>query len=581
MPTSPITKQDCEYTRQISRDRFSHVRPTWVECGKWALPHRIKWLLSQMPGTRTNQHIVDNTHVLALRSYVAGFLEGNTSASRPWYRIGTPDPDINNQEENHLWLDRYTRRTLQVLSTSNFYHAAGQFYYDFGVFNTGAHYIEQTPNGLFFFTLDPGSYFVLNNGYGEAVVLVREFSLTAKALVDTYGKKDKHGKIDWSNISSNVRKMYEEGNYSIQIEVVHVVKENAKFDPSLAQVGMNRKWISVTYERGISKGEYLQDQGFGAGGPDPLVENVFLNVQATRRKPFLVGRSDSTSNFEYGEKGPTLDALGAIKSLNKKAIAKDQAIEQMLRPPLQGPASLRKSYISSAPNTYVPLDPTSLSQKGLRSIYEVNPAIQALVSDVADMRAQVGKLYYEDYLLYLSQNPKTRTATETSAVVQEQQLVIGPNLQSLNWTYNVPILDFVMDYVLFDDPVMQQYPAPKALEGNFLRPEFISVFAQAQKAADLPAIDRFTAMAEQVGQIRPEIWDKVNLDKLADLYEDRLFLPAGLCRPQAKVDAMRQQAMAQQQQQTALHETIPALAQAAKNVGAKLNQPGAPKQAAG
>lgn len=566
-----FTKHDCEYLRHLAKQRFDKIRGTWIDCGKWALPHRIKWLLSQTEGERNNQHIVDATHILALRSYVAGFLEGNTSATRPWYRIGTADPDLNMVPENHEWLDRYTRRTLQVLTTSNFYHSAGAFYYDFGVFNTGAHYIEEmNDNTLFFHSLIPGSYYAINNGYNEAVVLVREYALNVKAVVDTYGKKVE-GKIDWSNISNSVRKMYEDSNYTEMIDIVHLIKENDNFDPSAPQSLLNRKWISYTYELGGNASEYNAGQeNFGLGTFDYKEKDKYLQIKASRRKPFIVGKSDS--NFEYGEKGPTLDALGLIKSLNKKAIGKDQALEQMLRPPLQGPANLKKSYITTAPNSYVPLDATSLSQKGLRTVFEVNPAIGTLIQDVSDLRNQVEKLYYADYLLYLSQNPKTRTATETNAIVQEQQIIIGPNLQSLNWTYNIPVVEFVMDYVLFDDPVMSEYPPPDSLTGNFLRPDFISVFAQAQKAADLPSVDRYIAMIETVGQLRPDIWDKANIDKLADIYEDRLYLPAGLNRPQGKVDAMRQQAQAQAQRQQMLQETIPAVAGAAKDVGLKLNQ---------
>lgn len=568
----PITKHRCEFLRNQARQRFDRARATWLDCGRWAAPHRIKWMLSQMEGERNNQHIVDATHILALRSYVAGFLEGNTSASRPWFRFGTSNEDVGEQPDVHLWLQRFTNRCLEVLANSNFYNAAGQFYYDFGTFNTGAHYVEQLPDKLFFHTLIPGSYFLLNNGYNEPVTLVREMSLTVKALVDTYGRKDKHGRYRWDNISGNVKKMYEDGNYTTVISLVHMIVQNDNFDPTKPQIMLNRPWLSVSYELGGPGGQYYQyAQEFGEVSPDPKEAQVFLNVSASKRKPFIVGKSDSGNNYEYGEKGPTLDALGLIKSLNKKAIAKDQALEQMLRPPLQGPASLKKSYITTAANSYVPLDPTSMSQKGLRTIFEVNPAVPLLVNDVQDMRSQVGKLYYEDFLLFLSQNPKTRTATEANAVVQEQQLVIGPNLQSLNSTYNVPLVEFIADYVLFDDPFMQQFPIPQALSGTYLRPEFISVFAQAQRAADMPSIDRYMAMIEQVGQVNPKIWDKANVDKLADLYEDRLFLPDGLNNPQGMVDAMRQQAQAQQQRQQILEQTLPALAKSAKDAGLNLN----------
>lgn len=565
-------RTELEFHRFQAKQRFDKIRGTWIDTGRWTLPHRIKWMLSQTEGERNNQHIVDNTHVLALRSYVAGFLEGNTSATRPWFRLGVSDQDVNAQTDNRKWLDKYTRRCLQLLSTSNFYDAAGTFYYDFGAFGTGSHYIDERDGDIFFHTLTPGSYYVINNGYGEAVVMVREFQLTVKALVDTYGKKDKNGIANWENFSSVVKKMYNDSNYTQLVDVVHVIKDNPDFDPKKPQVMLNRKWIQITYEvGGTAGGQFYQDgQEFGVGAPDPAEKNKYLKVSASRRKPFIVGRSQMSMNFEYGEKWPALDALGTVKSLNKKAIGKDQALDQMLRPALQGPATLRKSYVTTQTNSYVPLSATDISQKGLRPIFEVNPAVAPLLQDVSDLRNQVDKIFYADYLLYLSQNPKTRTATETNAIVQEQQLVIGPNLQSLNWTYNMPVLDFVMDWVLFDDPLMEA--PPDALTGKFLRPEFISVFAQAQRAADLPSIDRYVQMVAQLGMEFPSIKDKLNIDKLADLYEDRLYLPAGLNNPQDKVDALRQHAQEMQQHQEMMQNTIPALAGAAKDVGLKVGQ---------
>ncbi len=563
-------RQHCEFLRAQAKQRFDKVRMSWIEQGRWTLPHRTRVLLSQVEGARNNQHIVDGTHVLAQRSYVAGFMEGNTSSTRPWYRHGTSNPDVNMQPDNHGWLDRFTRRTLQVLNTSNFYHAVGSLYYDYSSFDTATHYIEELKTGLFFHTLMPGTYYVINNGRNEAVVLVREFQLTVKALVETYGVKEKSGKYRWSNFSSGVKKMYEESNYTQMIDVVHLIEENKDFDPGQPIAFLNKQWISYTYELGGSPG-YVQGQPLGIGLADPQDEDKYLNISASKRKPFIVARS--SDGFEYGEKGPTRDSLGIIKSLNKKAISKDIAMEQMLTPAVQGPARLRKSYLSTAPRSYVPLDAASLNEKGIRPIFEMNPAVATINADVQDLRNQVDKFYYADYLLYLSNNPKTRTAAETNAIVQEQQSIIGPNLQSLNWTYNTPIVEFVADYVLYEDTAfMEEYPMPEGLEGLFLRPEFISVFAQAQRAADLPAIERYIARMMELAPLNPAIWDKVNLDKLADLYEDRLFLPAGLNNAQSKVEAMREQARAQAAQQQMLNETLPAMAGAAKDVGLQIKQ---------
>lgn len=552
---------DCEYLRQQALTKFDLVKNTWIEAGTWASPHRTRWLLTRQEGDRQNKHIVDATHILALRSYVAGFLEGNTSATRPWYRTGHSDPEVSAVPENKEWLDKFTRRTLTALSNSNFYHSAGQFYYDYGVFNTGAHYIEELETGLHFHTLTPGSYYCINNNLGVADILIREFDLTVKALVDAYGVK-KNGIYQWDNFPGYIRNLYDMGNYTTKVAVVQVIKPNEDFDPTKPVAGSNRQWISMTYDNGI--GSHFSDHsGITNFQTEDKDKTKFLKVSYSKRKPFIVGRSDS--DFEYGEKGPTTDALGLIKSLNKKAIGKDMALELMLTPTFQGPASLKKSYITTAPRGFIPLDATSAAQGGLKPLQQVNPAIATLNQDVSDLRQQVDKLYFSDFLLYLSQNPKTRTATETNAIVNEQQMVIGPNLQSLNWTYNTPVVEFIMDYVLDTDPYLEAPPV--GLQGEFLRIDFISVFAQAQKAADLPSMDRYVQMISNVGQLNPKIWDKINLDKLADLYEDRLYLPAGLNNPQAKVDAMREQAQAMAQHQQMINEAIPNLAGAAQKLG--------------
>lgn len=557
------TIQHCEFLRNQAKRKFDKIKLSWCDLLKWGLPHRSAWILSQVQGERKNQHIVDPTHILALRSYVAGFLEGNTSSSRPWYRIDTKDSEQVDSSVVKEWLQHFTRRTLNALAGSNFYNAAGKFYYDYGVVNTGTHYFEILSKGGFFVhTLIPGSYFVLNNAYGEAEILIREFSLNVQSIVDVYGTKDKNGSPIWSNFSSRVKKLYEDGNYSHMIDVVHIVQPNADFDYTRAEDPNNKQWLELTYELGGTLGNFsneVQDYGYSE---EISRKEIFLKRFTTKRKPFVVGKS--TEDFEYGEKGPTIDALGLIKSLNKKAIGKDIALEKILNPALQGPSSLRKSYISHAPNTFVPLDSRSLAAgRKLEPIFQINPAIGAVIQDVDDLRNQVDKLYYADFLLYLSKNPKTRTATETSAILEEQQRIIGPNLQSLNDTYNVPVLEWIMDYVLFEDPYLK--PPPKEIQGQSLKPEFVSIFAQAQKAADLPQIDRYIAMIANVAQLDPSILQKANLDKLADLYEDRLYLPSGLNNPQDKVDAMREQAQRQAQRQQALQETIPAMAKAAKD----------------
>lgn len=565
-----MKKGDLEYLRQQAKQRFDKVRSTWIDIGQWVAPHRVRYMLSQTEGERKNNHIVDTTHLTAHRSFVAGHMEGNTSATRPWFKIGTGDMAVDLDPQNKEWLDLFSRYCLRNFARSNFYLASTVAYGDYGTFNTAGYFIEELQDRLHYHVLTPGAYFVLNNGLGEPVVLIVETILTVKALVEEYARKREGGGYDWSNISSEVKDMYDKGVYGETVMTIRCIKENDDFDPEQPIGGENRRWVSYTYELAGNSNEYLPGT---AGSPDNNIgfdnKGKYLRVSYHNYKPFVIPKTASTMNFEYGEVGPSLSALGCIKSLNKKALSKDQAIEQTLRPTLQGPAGLKKSYITTQSNRFIPLDAMSDRNGGLRSVFQVGPEFGVLVQDVGDLRQQVNELYFADYLLYLSRNPKTRTATEAAAVVQEQQLVIGPNLQFLNYSQNVPLVEHIMEYTLDNEPELP--PIPSGLAGRFIKPEFISVFAQAQRAADLPQVERYLAMVQQVGQINPQIFDKVNLDKIADIYEDRLYLPAGVNRPQDMVDAKREQAQAMAQRQQQL-EAMTQMSKAAGNVGMTVNQ---------
>lgn len=569
-------KNRFEYIRKQSQQIFSEVRESWIEAGRWALPHTVKYLLTKTNrGERINQHIVDPTHILSLRSCVAGFMEGNSSASRPWFRILSSAESEDVSQSTKRWLEIFTNRVRRALSLSNFYYASAGFYAQFNVYNTGSYWIDELPSQrLFFHLLIPGSYTVMNNALGEAVLMEREIEMTVKQLVEEYGTKV-NGQWKWDNFSKGVRKMYENSEYDTKVKVAVLAMENPDFDPSKPIALLNRKWIIYSYETGDSgaSGYDLDTLGHDSTFDPTHKDNrdKFLRVEARSRKPFVVGAGPRNGSFPYGETGPTFEALGLIKSLNYKAIVKDQALEQMVRPAVQGPANLNRSYITTNSNSFVPLDPMSAKPGGgLRTIFEINPGMGALLQDQADLRRIVDKFYYADFLLFLSNNPKTRTAAEANAIVQEQQTVIGPQLQSLNFTHNFPIVDYVMDYVLETDPMLP--PPPAEIQGEFLKTDFISIFAQATRAADLPGVDRYLGMIMNVGQLDPSVLQKANLDKIADIYEDRLYLPVGVNNPQDMVDARREREQAMAQRNRMIEEQMPAMAGAARDVGLSVSQ---------
>ena len=544
-----------ETIRVGARNKFDLVQKIWLEAGLWTLPYRTTYLISRnIEKQPTSRHITDTTHLESLNIFVSGFLQGNTPSSRDWAKIRTGDLDTDSKPENYNFLTKFTKGVHRALSRSNFYNAVSQVYGDLAVFNSALLYIEEKRDGLHFYCLEPGSYYVVNDDRGRASVLIREYALTVKALVDTFGQHTASGQADWSKFSPNVKHLYDRGHYTYPVGLSNIVKQNENYDYGGPVADFNQPWETITYEigtgsqgsaTGSASGTYFT--GFGATGLGANSNRRVIHRGGLSRKPFVLARGHSTSNFEYGQKGPTTDSLGTIKSLNTKSRSRDNAIHQMLQPAFQGPKGLTNETISSAANRYIGIDNFSLSQgQGLTRVNEIHPGISTLLHDVEDLRQQVRKLYYSDYLVHLLDVQKTRTATETQAVVNEQRIVIGPVLQSMNWTLNDPTMDYVMDYVLFNDPTVGQ--PPQGLVGSYLKPEYVSLFAQSQHASDLPSIREWLGLIATTAELKPTVLDTMDEDKLSLLFQDRLFIPDGIRRDDSQIAQIRQGRDAQEAQ---------------------------------
>lgn len=557
--------QNLDHLRDEANKQWQMVESSVKEAIYWTMPHRLPYLTGEEHGKRNNQHIVDPTHIIALRSYVAGFSEGNTSASRSWFKYRHPDTLMNKVTSSKKWIDHFNDRCTANAQQSNLYLALGEFYYEYGSANTGVLFLETRNKKMFWTVIPAGSYRLMMGPDGRSNILIYERCMSVKMIVEEYGTYTESGKPDWSKFSERVKNAYESGRYSEEIEIVTVVQPNKMFSERLIELGKNRKYVATTYESTkparsagydptMGKYQYIKNDD----GSDKILRTGYY-----KKQPFIAGKN-SGGMFPYGERGPTTESLGLIKANNKRRLKQDKAIDQMVDPTTYGPASVRKSYLSTAPSVHVPMSPEEMKLGGLKRLFEINPAIGALIQDTKDERGLINKLYYQDFLLYLTQNQKTRTAEEVRAVQSEQQLVVGPNFQSLNWTVNLPLTDMIADWTLANDPFLP--PPPKELGGQSIQPVFISLFAQAQKSADLPNIQTFLNMVLGVGTVNQEIMLKLDTSVLADIFEDRLFLPAGLVRSKEDVDAMKEQMQNDMRKQQQL-ETIQAAAGAAKDLG--------------
>lgn len=131
--------------------------------------------------------------------------------------------------------------------------------------------------------------------------------------------------------------------------------------------------------------------------------------------------------------------------------------------------------------------------------------------------------------------------------------MLGPVLERLHNEVLDPLIETTFDRMIETGVVP---PPPEELQGVELNVEFVSMLAQAQRAVSTNSVDRFVNNLGAIAAVKPNILDKFDEDKWADIYSDMLGVDPELIVPDDKVALVRK-ARADQQaamQQAALTE---------------------------
>ena len=267
-----------------------------------------------------------------------------------------------------------------------------------------------------------------------------------------------------------------------------------------------------------------------------------------------------------------MEALGDIKQLQHEQLRKAQGIDYQTNPPLQVPTSMKNRDVERLPGGVTYVDVAGGSQ-GVKTAFEVNLNLNDLLMDIQDVRHRIEGSFYADLFLMLANQTDSRmTATEVAERHEEKLLMLGPVLERLQNELLDPLIELTFDQIIASGIAP---PPPEAMQGHDINVELVSMLAQAQRAVGTNSIDRFIGTVGSVAQFKPEVLDKIDGDKLTDIYADSLGIDPRILLAQDKVDALRaQRAQAQQQAQHAAMMNQGADT-AQKLAAAKTNEPNA------
>ena len=521
----------------------------WALLAEMYLPRRYKWTTTIVPntfnrGSPINQSIVDETGLLAARTLATGLLANLTSPTKPWFRLGIKGIDPLAEGPAQVWLAECTKRMLDVYAGSNLYNTLGQAYHDLAVFGSAALIqYEDDDDIIRFFNPCLGEFFFGLDNRLTVSTLYREYTYTAQEAMEEFGLE---------NLSTSTQGLIRSGGSSKDLEIVvcHAIEPND-------DIFANGKNYGPILPSRFKYREMYWEQNSGVGKNKQSI----LRVAGFREKPFVGMRWDVTSNDPYG-RSPGMDALPAVRQLQIEQRRKAEAIDKMVRPPMVGSVAMKNEPSSILPGgiTYT-ADPKA---DGFKPAFQVEPRIQELMVDLKEVQDRVGKIFFTPLFVGISELDTVHTATDIEARLQEKLVMLGPVVERTE----TEGLDDIIDRTF---AIMSRRglfpPPPPEIAGAPIQVDYISILAEAQRAAATGAIERLWQFAGSMAAVQPQIIDNLDGDETIDIYGDLLNVNPKIIHDVKTVAAIRAARDEQLKQQQALQAGT-AMAQGAHTLSA-------------
>lgn len=513
--------------------RMAWWTQNYSQLAQYIEPRRSTWLTQSSGGIPSpnnmtrgrpiNNAIVDPTGTYAVRVCSSGIMSGLASPSRPWFKITPSIKNIQIDEVGRQWMDEVEDRIYTILAGSNFYNSFAQECEDLVVFGTAPTIIYEDENDLLrCYNPVVGEYYLSSGATLRVDGLYRSFVMTISQIVDFFGVE---------NCPTEIQKMWQAKGGSLETEriVAHSIEPNYGIQGTDAgKIPGNFSWREVYWL-------------YGASSKKPLSMRGFVD------QPFTAARWSTQSNDAYG-RSVGMDVLPDVIQLQVETMRKAEAIEKMVRPPLVADMQLKNQPSSILPGhvTYVQnLGPGT----GMRSIYDVNPDIGAMMKDLEAIQDRIKRGFFADLFLMLQTPVTNETAYSVAARVQEKLQVLGPVIENIITESLKPKLKRIFSIMIRKNLLP---PLPDSMKGVPLDIEFISMLAMASKATATGGLERLASIIGNLVAVFPDVADNLDSDQFIKTMSNLLDNPQSVLRsPEdiAKIRAARNAAAQKAQQQ--------------------------------
>jgi hypothetical protein len=454
---------------------------------------------------------------MAVRVARAGLQGGLTSRARPWFALTTEDPDLADYQPVKEWMYRTQLRMFSRIARTNTYDSLHESYGDDVVFGVSSLFVEDDDLDMIRCYVAPvGSFVIANSPRGEVDTWYHRTTMTVKNLVEKFGIE---------NCSVHVKNLWTAKNYHSPIEIIHAVKPRK-----------NREYGSMHYRDMPYSSCWFETAGN---------EDKYLRESGYREFPVMCSRWDKTGEDVYGTP-PAADGLGAAMGLQKFEKARLQALDMLVRPPMNAPSTHQQqggtTTLPGQTNYYDPSGPHAKIEPAV--LVDTRIFVEAR-NELHDIESQIdSSLAVDLFLLIANEERSGVTAEEIRAKKEERLLQVGPTIQRMEREKLKPFVDRVFAIMWRRGEIE---PPPPELSGVNLGVEFIGPLSVAQRMVATDSIERTTRYMMELASVQPTVMDGFDGDAALEEFAKALGTPPHIIRDTQEIAIIRADRAKQQQ----------------------------------
>lgn len=537
---SQVTELIARFNR-TKTERDGNWNTMLQDCFDYVLPRKNN-ITYTMKGERKDTKIYNSTAIRCNEKHAAGIFAYCCPPDKRWFALRAKNNELQKIDSVKRWFAEVTQVLFEEYANSNFNAALHEAFLDLGIGTCCISQMEGRVNLFNFSALHIMEYYYLESEEGVVDTVFRAFKLTARQAVAKFTEEKLDAEI--VKAANNERLM------ETEFEFLHAVYPRLERDETKLDA-MNMPYSSMYID--IKHQKLISESGYN-------------------ELPYHVCRYSKSSNETMG-RGPAMNCLAEIKTINKMDEDILLATELKVKPPWTAPDDESSDLvIDNSPGGITYYKPNALGAL---------PAPVNMGSDIGIGREEVERkeqfiyrAFANDVFEILAEK-KNMTATEVIQRVEDQLITLIHALSRIQSELFSPMLNrsfgIAMRLGMLPEPPQELMIDPQ------YEVEYVSKMALAIKMLENRSFAETMQMLMGFIELDPSVMDNLNMDKIVQGVSSNNGMPTEWVRSEDEVKAMRQaraqaqQKQMQEQQMLQMADAVPKL-QGATQPGSPLSQ---------